>query len=168
MTSLFRQIVKEHKLSAKLSPVFICFPELDDVCTRLVDFIGLNFIVRDEPLVKEMLMDALAGYKAERKDGYGNVAFMRGLFGRAHELYAKRYAAFKGEKYTVWAPFLEPIPLFEGRQAPGYVCRMVDEPCPEPITPRSAAFQLAARVLKGPTFRRYFEEYDVCGQLAHC
>ena len=166
MSSLFRQIVKQHKLSAKLSPVFLCFPELDDVCTRLVDFIGLNFIVRDEPLVKEMLMDALAGYKVERKAGDGNVAFMRGLFARSHELYAKRYAAFKGEKYTVWAPFLEPLPLFEARQLPGYVCRMVDEPCPEPITPRSAAFQLAARVLKGPTFRRYFEEYDASSEHA--
>jgi len=27
---------------------------------------------------------------------------MKGLFSRAHDLYNKRYAAFKGEKYNVW------------------------------------------------------------------
>lgn len=166
-TSLFRQIVKEYRLSAKLSPVFIVSPELDDACTRVVDYIGINFRVRDEPLVKEMLVDAIAAYRAARKHGDANVAFMKGLFSRAHEVYAKRYAAFKGEKYTVWYPFHEPIPAFEARQAEGYVCRVVDEPCPGTITQRSAAFQLAARVLTGHSFRRYFEEYDVAGDYSH-
>lgn len=167
MSSLFRQIAKDHKLSAKLSPVFIAFPELSDACERLVDFIGPQFRVRDEPLVKEMLADAIAGYKANRKEGSGHVAFISGLFARAHDLYAKRYAAFKGEKYHVWHPFLEPIPAFEARQPQGYECRMVDEPCPFAITQRSAAFQLAARVLNGSTFRRYFDEYDACSHLVH-
>ncbi|MGT2491343.1 hypothetical protein ACU4GD_14500 [Cupriavidus basilensis] len=52
--------------------------------------------------------------------------------------------------------------MFEARQLPGYVCRLWSmSHAPSRSTPRSAAFQLAARVLKGPTFRRYFEEYDV-------
>ncbi len=68
-TSLFRQIVKEYKLSAKLSPVFIVSPDLDDVCTRVVDYIGVNFRVREEPLVKEMLTDAIAAWRAARKHG---------------------------------------------------------------------------------------------------
>ena len=59
-TSLFRQIAKEYKLSAKLSPVFIVSPDLDDVCTRVVEYIGVNFRVREDPLVKEMLTDAIA------------------------------------------------------------------------------------------------------------
>lgn len=165
-TSLFRQVVKEYKLSAKLSPVFIVSPDLDDVCTRLVDYIGVNFRVRDEPLVKEMLMDALEGWRAARKLGDPNVAFVKGLFARAHDLYVKRYAAFKGEKYNVWYPYHESIPAFEQRQPPGYVCQVVDEPVPGNVTQRCAAFQLAARVLTGYSFTRYFENYDVARDFA--
>jgi hypothetical protein len=44
---------------------------------------------------------------------------------------------------------------------------MVDEPCPDDVTPRSAAMQMAARVLSGHVFCRYFEEYDVAEELAH-
>ncbi len=67
-STLFRQIAKEYKLSAKLSTVFIVSPDLDDVCTRVVDYIGVNFRVREEPLVKEMLSDALlAGARHESK-----------------------------------------------------------------------------------------------------
>ncbi|MBY4898635.1 hypothetical protein [Cupriavidus sp. AU9028] len=166
-TSLFRQVVKEYKLSAKLSPVFIVSPDLDDVCTRLVDYIGVNFRVREEPLVKEMLTDALAGWRAARKRGDPNVAFVKGLFGRAHDLYAKRYAAFKGEKYNVWCPYEESIPAFEQRQPAGYICQIVDEPAPGNVTQRCAAFQLAARVLTGSCFTRYFENYDVARDFAH-
>lgn len=166
-TSLFRQIAKEYKLSTKLSPVFILSPDLDDACTRVVDYIGVNFRVREEPLVKEMLVDALTAWRAARKEGDPSIAFMRGLFGRAFDLYAMRYAAFKGEKYTVWYPFNEPIPAFEQRQAPGYVCQVVNEPVPGTVTQRSAAFQLAARVLTGHSFCRYFEEYDVARDFAH-
>lgn len=160
-SSLFRAVVKQYKLSPKLSPAFTVSPELIDVCSRVVDYIGLNFCIREEPLVKEMLVDAIQSYRAARKAGDANIAFMQGLFSRSHELYEKRYAAFKGEKYNVWYPYNEPIPVFEARQEPGYVCRVVDEPCPGVVTQRSAAFQLAARVLTGHTFRRYFEEYDV-------
>ncbi|MFJ4291222.1 hypothetical protein ACIP1U_15780 [Cupriavidus sp. NPDC089707] len=166
-SSLFRQIVKEYKLSAKLSPVLSLSPDLDDICTRVVDYIGVNFRVSDEPLVKEMLADGITAWRNARKHGDPNVAFMMGLFSRAHELYGKRYAAFKGEKYNVWYPFHESIPAFEQRQPEGYVCRVVDEPAPGEITQRCAAFQLAARVLTGYTFTRYFENYDVAGNFAH-
>ena len=166
-SSLFRQIVKEYKLSAKLSPVLSLSPDLDDICTRVVDYIGVNFRVREEPLVKEMLADGITAWRAARKHGDPNVAFMMGLFSRAHELYGKRYAAFKGEKYNVWYPFHESIPAFEQRQPEGYVCRVVDEPAPGEITQRCAAFQLAARVLTGYTFTRYFENYDVAGNFTH-
>lgn len=166
-TSLLRQIAKEYKLSAKLSPVFILSPDLDDACTRVVDYIGVNFKVREEPLVKEMLVDAITAWRAARKHGDPSVAFMKGLFGRAFDLYQRRYAAFKGEKYTVWYPFQEPIPAFEQRQLPGYVCQVVNEPVPGLVTQRSAAFQLAARVLTSHSFCRYFEEYDVARDYAH-
>jgi hypothetical protein len=55
---------------------------------------------------------------------------------------------------------LEPIPVFEERHRNSEL-EMVDERCPEQITERTAAFQLASRVLQGEAFRRYFEEYDV-------
>ncbi|SDD56937.1 hypothetical protein SAMN05216345_11179 [Cupriavidus sp. YR651] len=165
--SLFRQIVKQYKLNAKLSPIFILSPDLDDICTRVVDYIGVNFQVRDEPLVKEMLTDAIDAWRAARKHGDANVAFMKGLFSRAHDLYMRRYVAFKGEKYNVWYPFHESIPAFEQRQPTGYVCQMVDEAAPGTITQRCAAFQLAARVLTGYGFTRYFESYDVAGNFAH-
>ncbi|KAI3602996.1 hypothetical protein D8I24_3174 (plasmid) [Cupriavidus necator H850] len=166
-STLFRQIAKEYKLSAKLSTVFIVSPDLDDVCTRVVDYIGVNFRVREEPLVKEMLSDALLAWRATRKQGDANVAFMKGLFGRAHDLYAKRYAAFKGEKYNVWYPYHESIPAFEQRQPSGYACQVVDEPVPGNVTQRCAAFQLAARVLTGYSFTRYFENYDVARDFSH-
>ncbi|SPS02669.1 hypothetical protein [Cupriavidus taiwanensis] len=166
-STLFRQIVKNYKLSAKLSPMFIVSPDLDDICTRVVDYIGVNFRVRDEPLVKEMLTDAITAWRAARKHGDANVAFMQGLFARAHDLYAKRYAAFKGEKYNVWYPYHESIPAFEQRQPAGYVCQVVDEPVPGNISQRCAAFQLAARVLTGYSFTRYFETYDVARNYSH-
>ncbi|MEN7527693.1 hypothetical protein ACTMU2_35820 (plasmid) [Cupriavidus basilensis] len=166
-SSLFRQVVKENKLSTKLAPIFTLSPDLDDVCTRVVDYIGVNFRVRDEPLVKEMLLDAITAWRAARKQGDPNVAFMKGLFGRAHDLYEKRYAAFKGERYNVWDPFQESIPSFEQRQPDGYVCQVVEERVPGPVTQRCAAFQLAARVLTGYAFSRYFESYDVAGNFAH-
>ncbi len=64
------------------------------------------------------------------------------------------------ERYHVWPPMLEPIPVFEARHD-GLETGMVDERCPETITKRSAAFQLAARALTGENFRLYFEDYDV-------
>ena len=55
---------------------------------------------------------------------------------------------------------LEPVTEFEARhEALG--TEMVEERCPESITQRSAAFQLAARALTGENFRLYFEDYDV-------
>ncbi|EKZ98881.1 hypothetical protein ACUXQ2_005501 [Cupriavidus metallidurans] len=166
-SSLFRQVVKENKLSVKFAPIFTLSPDLDDVCTRVVDYIGVNFRVRDEPLVKEMLLDAITAWRAARKLGDPNVAFMQGLFARSHDLYEKRYAAFKGERYNVWDPFHESIPSFEQRQPDGYVCQVVEERVPGTVTQRCAAFQLAARVLTGYAFSRYFESYDVAGKFAH-
>ena len=55
--------------------------------------------------------------------------------------------------------------LFEAR-FPGARTEAIDERCPERITPRSAAFQLAARTLTGENFRQYFEDYDVAHSLA--
>ena len=166
-SSLFREVIKQHNLSAKLSPVFTLSPDLDEICARLVDYIGTNYRVREEPLIKEMLTDGIAAWRAARKHGNPSVAFMKGLFSRAHDLYNKRYAAFKGEKYNVWYPFHESIPAFEQRQSAGYVCQVVDEPVPGEISQRCAAFQLAARVLTGYAFSRYFESYDVAGNFAH-
>lgn len=165
--TLFRQIVKHYRMSAKLTPIFTLSPDLDDVCTRVVDYIGVNFRVRDEPLVAEMLGDAIQAWRLARKHGDANVAFMKGLFSRAHDLYVKRYAAFKGERYNVWYPYHESLPAFEQRQPAGYVCQMVDEPTPGNVSQRCAAFQLAARVLTGYSFTRYFEDYDVAGNFAH-
>lgn len=167
--SLFRQLVKEYKLSPKLAPMFGAYPELSDICTQIVDFTGVNFRVREEPLAKEMLVDAIAGYRAARKANRPpNIAFLQGLLARSHELYASRYAAFKGEKYEVWAPFAEPLPAFEERQKPGYLCRNVDEACPDIVSQRSVAFQLAARVMNGHTFHLYFEDYHVAAHFADC
>jgi hypothetical protein len=166
-TSLFRQVVRQYKLSTKLSPMFTVSPELADVCTRLVDFIGTTYQVRDEPLVKEMLCDAIGAYRAARSDGQQNVAFVNGLFSRSHELYLKRYAAFRGTRYDLWYPFYESIPEFERRQAHGSEFRIVDEAVPVTVTQRSAAFQLAARVLNGQTFHLYFEHYEAGVAYAH-
>ncbi|KAI3593361.1 hypothetical protein D9X30_1671 (plasmid) [Cupriavidus sp. U2] len=166
-SSLFREVIKQHHLSAKLSPVFTLSPDLDVICTRVVDYVGANFRLREEPLIKEMLTDGIEAWRAARKHGDPSVAFMKGLFARAHDLYNKRYAAFKGEKYNVWYPFHESIPAFEQRQPEGYVCQVVDEPVPGEISQRCAAFQLAARVLNGYEFSRYFESYDVAGNFAH-
>jgi hypothetical protein len=113
-----------------------------------------------EPLIKEMLDNGLSAYKRTRKTGNPHIAFMQGLFEHANRLYARRYVARDGERYYVWPPMLEPIPTFEARHE-GLEAGMVDERCPETITQRSAAFQLAARALTGENFRLYFEDYDV-------
>ncbi|CAG9186006.1 hypothetical protein [Cupriavidus pampae] len=165
--TLFRQIVKQYRMSTKLTPIFTLSPDLDDICTRVVDYIGINFRIRDEPLVAEMLNDAIQAWRRARKHGDANVAFMQGLFGRAHDLYAKRYAAFKGDRYNVWYPYLESIPAFEQRQPSGYICQVVEEPVPGHVSQRCASFQLAARVLNGYSFTRYFEGYDVAGNFTH-
>jgi hypothetical protein len=160
MSAVFKKIIREHKLSSRLIPVFTLAPELELACARVADFIGEKFIGESEPLVKEMLDHGIAAYKRTRKTGNPHVAFMQGLFSSAHLLYARRYVARDGERYHVWPPMLEPVTEFEARhEALG--TEMVEERCPESITQRSAAFQLAARALTGENFRLYFEDYDV-------
>ncbi|TDN59026.1 hypothetical protein [Paraburkholderia sp. BL10I2N1] len=165
MSAVFKKIIRDHKLSARLIPVFTLAPELELACTRVADFIGEKFMGETEPLVKEMLAGGLAGFKRTRKTGDPHVAFMQGMFEPAHLLYARRYVARDGERYHVWSPMFEPIPVFEARHS-GLATGMADERCPESITRRSAAFQLAARALTGENFRLYFEDYDVAHALS--
>jgi hypothetical protein len=160
MSAVFKKIIRDYKLSARLIPVFTLAPELELACARVAEFIGEKFMGESEPLIKEMLDNGLSAYKRTRKTGNPHIAFMQGLFGHAHWLYARRYVARDGERYHVWPPMLEPIPEFEARFG-GLETGMVDERCPESITQRSAAFQLAARALTGENFRLYFEDYDV-------
>ncbi|MFC0402961.1 hypothetical protein [Paraburkholderia rhizosphaerae] len=165
MSAVFRKIIRDHKLSARLIPVFTLAPELELCCSRVADFIGERYMGETEPLVKEMLDSALASFKKTRKSGESHVAFMRGLFAPAWLLYARRYVASDGEKYHVWSPMLEPVTAFEARHS-NLTVGMSDERCPERITQRSVAFQLAARALTGENFRLYFEDYDVAHDLA--
>jgi hypothetical protein len=160
MSAVFKKIIRDYKLSSRLIPVFTLAPELELACARVADFIGEKFMGETEPLIKEMLDNGLSAYRRTRKTGNPHIAFMQGLFEHANRLYARRYVARDGERYYVWPPMLEPIPAFEARHE-GLEAGMVDERCPETITPRSAAFQLAARALTGENFRLYFEDYDV-------
>ncbi|AKM45377.1 hypothetical protein NL30_36690 [Burkholderia contaminans] len=159
MSAVFKKIIREHKLSSHLTPVFTFAPELELVCARVADFVGEHFIGKAEPLVKEMFVDGLNAFKRERKTGDPHIAFMQGVFSSAHLLYARRFVVRDGDRFHVWSPMFEPVTAFESRYklAP----EMVDERCPENISQRSAAFQLAARALTGETFRLYFEGYDV-------
>jgi hypothetical protein len=160
MSAVFKKIIRDYKLSSRLIPIFTLAPELELACARVAEFIGEKFMGESEPLIKEMLDNGLSAYKRTRKTGNPHIAFMQGLFEHAHRLYARRYVARDGERYQVWPPMLEPIPTFEARFG-GLETGMVDERCPESITQRSAAFQLAARALTGENFRLYFEDYDV-------
>jgi len=163
--TVFKKIIRENKLSSRLVPVFTIAPELELACSRIADFIGEQFIGEKEPLVREMLEDGLSAYKRVRKTGEPHVAFMHGLFRRAHLLYARRYVVREGERVHVWSPMFEPVTEFEARFAEG-APEMVDEVCPERITQKTAAFQLAARALNGESFRLYFEDYDVAHDYA--
>ena len=167
MSAVFKKVIRDYKLSSRLIPVFTLAPELELSCARVSDFIGENFMGDAEPLVKEMLDSALESFKKARKSAESHVAFMRGFFAPACLLYARRYVARDGEKYHVWSPMLEPITAFEARHR-DLTVEMFDERCPERITQRSAAFQLAARALTGENFRLYFEDYDVAHDLADC
>ena len=161
MTStLFKKIIREQKLSSHLVPVFTLAPELELACSRLADFIGERFVGEHKPLMCEMLEEGIAAYKRVRKTGEPHVAFMQGLFRRSYLLYARRYVVTEGERVHVWCPMLEPVTGFEARFPEG-AAAMVHEACPERITHKTAAFQLAARALTGEGFRLYFEDYDV-------
>jgi hypothetical protein len=160
MSVVFKNIIRDYKLSTKLNRVFIVAPELDYACSRLADYIGENFRGEAGPLAKEMFESALSGYKRAKKAGNAHIAFMQGLFEPAKQLYARRYIARDGEKIHVWCPMVEAITAFEARYSALQV-ENFDEPCPDHVTERTAAFQLAARVLHGEAFRMYFEEYDV-------
>lgn len=164
-STVFKKIIRENRLSSRLVPVFTLAPELELACTRLADFIGERFVGEREPLLREMLEDGLDAYKRVRKTGEPHVAFMRGLFQRAHLLYARRYVAREGERVHVWSPMFEAVTEFEARYSDS-VTEMIDEACPERITPKTAAFQLAARALNGESFRLYFEDYDVAHDYA--
>jgi hypothetical protein len=159
-STVFKKIIRENRLSARLMPVFTIAPELELACSRLADFIGERFVGESGPLIREMLEDGLLAYKRVRKSGEPHVAFMQGLFQRAHLLYARRYVARDGQNLHVWSPMFEPVTAFEARFDEG-ATEMVEEACPERITPKTAAFQLAARALTGEGFRLYFEDYDV-------
>jgi hypothetical protein len=166
MSAVFKNIIRDHKLSHKLIPVFTIAPELELACSRTADFIGEHFRGEKGPLAKEMLESALAGFKRAKKTGDQHIAFMQGLFEPAKLLYARRYVARNGDKIQVWSPMLEAIPVFEERYAK-FSLETVNERCPEQITERTAAFQLASRVLQGEAFRLYFEEYDVAHRFDH-
>lgn len=163
MSAVLKKITRDYKLSTRLMPVFTLAPELEHVCSRLADFVGERFMGERDPLIVEMLRSGLDAFRRARKDAMPHVAFMQGLFQPAYLVYARRYVARQGDRYQVWSPMFEPLPVFEARHE-GMVTSMVDERCPENVTPRSAAFQLAARALSGENFRLYFEDYDV----AHC
>ena len=75
MSAVFKKIIREHKLSARLVPVFTLAPELELACTRVADFIGEKFMGESEPLIKEMLDSGIAAYKRTRKTGNPHVAF---------------------------------------------------------------------------------------------
>ncbi len=166
MSVVYKNIIREHKLSQKLLPVFNVAPELELACSRMADFVGERFRGERGPLVSEMLQSALSGFKRAKKTGDQHIAFMQGLFEPAKLLYARRHVARSGEKIQVWSPMIEAIPAFEARYA-GYELETIDERCPEQITERTAAFQLASRVLQGEAFRLYFEEYDVAHRFDH-
>lgn len=166
MSAVFKNIIRDHKLSHKLLPVFTIAPELELACSRMADFVGERFRGEKGPLAKEMLESALLGFKRAKKTGDQHIAFMQGLFEPAKLLYARRYVARSGEKIQVWSPMLEAIPVFEARYAK-FELDTVNERCPEQITERTAAFQLASRVLQGEAFRLYFEEYDVAHRFDH-
>ena len=69
MSAVFKNIIRDHKLSTKLNRVFIVAPELDYACSRLADFVGENFVGQSGPLAKEMFESALSGYKPCQKSG---------------------------------------------------------------------------------------------------
>jgi hypothetical protein len=117
MSAVFKKIIRDHKLSTRLNPVFTLAPELELACSRIAEFVGERFIGEEGPLIREMLQSGIDAFRRVRKTGEPNVAFMQGLFGRAHLLYARRYVARQGDRYHVWSPMLEPIPAFEARHA---------------------------------------------------
>jgi hypothetical protein len=160
MSAAYKNIIRDHKLSHRLLQVFNVAPDLELACSRVADFVGERFMGDKGPLAAEMIESALDGYKRAKRKGDPHIAFMQGLFEPAKTLYARRYVARFGDKTSVWCPMVEAIPSFEARHFE-YKFEMVEERCPDEITERTAAFQLAARVLHGETFRRYFEEYDV-------
>lgn len=166
MSAVFKNIIRDHRLSHKLIPVFTVAPELELACSRIADFVGEHFRGESGPLVKEMFECALSGYKRTRRAGNEHIAFMQGLFQQSQLLYARRYVARQADKVEVWSPMIEPIPVFETRYN-GFEIETIDERCPEHITERTAAFQLASRVLHGETFRMYFEDYDVAHRFHH-
>ncbi|WP_320534283.1 hypothetical protein [Robbsia andropogonis] len=167
MSDVFKKVIRDFKISQKFTSVFTVAPELELVCTRVCAFIGYNFIGEAKPLVAEMLIDALAAHKDATPEESPQVAFARGLFARAHLLFARRYVAWLGEKYQIWCPMFEPVPAFEARYC-DYRLEMADERCPEEVTQRSVALQLAARTLSSEHFRLYFEDYDVAHALPDC
>src|SRR5260370_12525550 len=78
MSAVFKKIIRDYKLSARLIPVFTLAPELELACARVTEFIGEKFIGEAAPLVKEMLQDALSGFTRAVNTGEPNVAFMQG------------------------------------------------------------------------------------------
>jgi hypothetical protein len=164
--AVFKRVMRTHKLAPKLVPVFVTAPELEDSCERLADFLGDQFTGNSSPLIFEMLDCALQAFRAARKGGEPSIAFAQGLFEHAHLVYARRYVARRGDALKVWYPMDEPITSFESRHA-GHKLEMINEPCLEKITKRTAALQLASRVLRGEIFRLYFEDYDVAHYDAH-
>ena len=107
MSVVFKNIIRDHKLSHKLIPVFNVAPELELACSRVAEFVGERFRGDKGPLAAEMIESALSGFKRAKRTGDQHVAFMQGLFEPSKSLYARRYVARRGEKLAVWSPMLE-------------------------------------------------------------
>ena len=99
MSAVFKNIIRDHKLSHKLIPVFNVAPELELACSRVAEFVGERFTWRQGAACRR---DDRVGTQrrsnARSARAIQHVAFMQGLFEPAKSLYARRYVARRGEK----------------------------------------------------------------------
>ena len=90
MSAAYKNIIRDHKLSHRLIPVFNVAPELELACSRVADFIGERFMGDKGPLAAEMIESALEGFRRAKRTGDQHIAFMQGLFEPSKALYARR------------------------------------------------------------------------------
>ena len=67
MSAVYKNIIRDHKLSHKLIPVFNVAPELELACSRVADFVGERFIAATKGrLAAEMIESALERIQARQ------------------------------------------------------------------------------------------------------
>lgn len=148
-------LYEELRLEVQAYRIFTAYPDLDTACTAVINFVGLRFPGKSEPLSREMIKSAFDRYKqAELGEANPRHEFVRGLCAPAIFLYKVRYCAGEKDITAVWRPMAQSVTSFEHSHPE---ITVFNDPDPQHVNEQSATQLFAARILQSHLFLEVFQ-----------